>query len=86
MLSIRFQLDDLDEAEPVVIEERRGDVKYLLSKGLFIPEHAATLTCATAGLLAGRHLYQMWRGELIAANTLQNGEAHARIHRGPLVD
>lgn len=86
MLSVRFQLDDLDACEPVVIEERRGDVRYLLSKGLFIPEHAAALTCATTRLLAGNRWFQIWRGELISANTVQDEGAHARIHRGPLVD
>lgn len=81
MLSVRFQLADLDTCAPVEVEERRGDVRYLLSKGLFVPEGVAALNSATALLLAGGHWYQTWRGE-----TIQIEGDYARVHRGPLVD
>lgn len=86
MLSVTYVLADLPEDAPVVVKEGRGRVKYELSRGLFVPEHAAALEAATNGIIAGGQWFQLWRGDVISLHSPElKGCPHARIHRGPLV-
>lgn len=86
MLSVTYELADLPEDAPVRVKEGRGWVKYELSRGLFVPEHAAALTAATTEVIAGGQWFQLWRGDVVSLNSPElKGLPHARIHRGPLV-
>lgn len=86
MLDVRFILTDLRESDPVEVEERRGQVRYLLSRGLFVPEGVAALNSATAQVLAGGQWFQLWRGEIVSMSSPVVRGDYAGVHRGPLVD
>lgn len=86
MLSVTYELADLPADAPVVVKEGRGRIKYELSRGLFVPEHAAALEAATAMVIAGGQWFQLWRGEVVSLTSPElKGVPHARVHRGPLV-
>lgn len=83
MLSVTYELADLPEDAPVRVKEGRGWVNYELSRGLFVPEHAAALAAATNGIIAGGQWFQLWRGDVVSLNSPElKGLPHARIHRG----
>ncbi|MER5461597.1 hypothetical protein ABT010_13105 [Streptomyces sp. NPDC002668] len=87
MLSVIYDLEDLSEDAPVRVKEGRGWIKYELSRGLFMPEHAAALEVATGKILAGGQWFQLWRGDVVSLQSPEvKGLPHARIYRGPLVD
>lgn len=87
MLSITYELADLPEDAPVVVREARGRVKYELSRGLFVPEHAAALEAATEMVIAGGQWFQLWRGDVVSLRSPEmRGAPHARLHRGPLAN
>jgi len=87
VLSISYELADLPEDAPVVVKEGRGRVKYELSRGLFVPEHAAALEAATAMVIAGGQWFQLWRGDVVSLRSPEmRGLPHARLRRGPLAD
>lgn len=87
MLSVTYELADLPEDAPVVVKEGRGRLKYELSRGLFVPEHAAALEAATTMVVAGGQWFQLWRGDVVSLRSPEmRGLPHARIHRGPLAD
>lgn len=87
MLSVIYELEDLPEDAPVRVKEGRGWVKYELSHGLFVPEHAAALEAATCKVLAGGQWFQLWRGDVVSLRSPEvKGMPHARIYRGSLVD
>jgi hypothetical protein len=89
MLSIRFLLADLSDDAPVVVKESRGKVKYLLHKGLFLPEGVAALNASSSAILAGGQWFQLWQGEIISINSPEpkaRSIEYAGVHRGPLVD
>jgi hypothetical protein len=86
VLSITYELADLPEDAPVVVKEGRGRLKYELSRGLFVPEHAAALQAATCMVIAGGQWFQLWKGDVVSFNSPDlKGLPYARIHRGPLV-
>lgn len=85
MLSVRFELADLPEDAPIRVKEGRGWVKYELSRGLFVPEHAAALEAATGKVIAGGQWFQLWRGDVVSLYSREKELVHARVHRGPLV-
>lgn len=78
--------DELTYEDPIEIEERRGNVKFKLCRGLFRPEGVASLNSAAHKLLAGGQWFQLWRGEIVSMRSPELREFDARIHRGPLVD
>lgn len=87
MLSVIYELEDLPEDAPVRVKEGRGWVKYELSRGLFVPEHAAVLEAATCKVLAGGQWFQLWRGDVVSLYSLEmKGVPHARVHRGQMAD
>ncbi|WP_143041546.1 hypothetical protein [Streptomyces wuyuanensis] len=85
MLSVRYELEDLPEDAPVRVREGRGWVKYELSRGLFVPEHAAALEAATSMVIAGGQWFQLWRGDVVSYYSPEKELVHARVHRGSLV-
>ncbi len=88
MLTVRYELDDLDPDMPVEVTERRGDVVYHLARGLFVPEGVAALNCATAAVLAGGQWFQLWQGDIISMNspdTQTDGGRRGGLHRGQVV-
>lgn len=86
MLSVVYELEDLPEDAPVRVKEGRGWIKYELSHGLFVPEHAAALQAATGGLIAGGQWFQLWRGDVVSLLSSEKELPHARVYRGPLVE
>ncbi|MFJ4637502.1 hypothetical protein ACIP69_17995 [Streptomyces hygroscopicus] len=88
MLDVRYVYDDtLTFEDPVELEERRGNIKFKLCRGLFLPEGVAGLNSAVQTLLAGGQWFQLWRGEIVSMRSPELREyKNARIHRGPLVD
>jgi hypothetical protein len=85
MLSIRYALDDLDPEMPVEVSERRGNIEYRLSRGLFVPEGVAALNSATAAVLAGGQWFQLWRGAIISMNSSETEGACNGLLRGQVV-
>ena len=85
MLDVQYVLKDLSETQPVEIEERRGQVRFMLSNGLFVPEGVAALNSAVRQLLAGGQWFQLWRGEIVSIASPEVRGDCARIYRGPLV-
>lgn len=69
MLSVRYEIDDLDPAMPVEVSERRGEIVYKLCGGLFVPEGVAALNSATAAILAGGQWFQLWRGDIVSMSS-----------------
>lgn len=86
MLSVYYELEDLPEDAPVRVKEGCGWVKYELSRGLFVPEHAASLEAATAKVIAGGQWFQLWRGDVVSLYSQEmKGVPRARLHRGQMV-
>ena len=73
--------------EPVAVKETRGNIRFELYRGLFLPEGVAALNSATAQVLAGGQWFQLWRGEIVSMRSpLPKEPPYGRIHRGSLVD
>lgn len=88
MIHVSYDYDDtLTFEDPVEVEERRGNIRFKLCRGLFLPEGVAGLNSAVRQLLAGGQWFQLWRGEIVSMHSPELREfKDARIHRGPLVD
>ncbi|WP_275558605.1 hypothetical protein [Streptomyces sp. 5-6(2022)] len=79
--------DDCTWEQPVEAEERRGNLRFKLYRGLFRPEGVAALNSTVQQLLAGGQWFQLWRGEIVSMHSPELREfKDGRIHRGPLVD
>lgn len=93
MLSVRYELDDLDPDKPaldpdipVEVSERRGEVVYRLYRGMFVPEGVAALNSATAAILAGGQWFQLWRGDIVSMRSPETkGAFGGGVHRGQVV-
>lgn len=78
--------DDCTWEQPVITEERRGNLRFKLCRGLFRPQGVAGLNSAVHQLLAGGQWFQLWRGEIVSMHSPELREFDARIHRGSLAD
>lgn len=55
----------LTEEHPIVATEERGEITYHCLPGPFTEAGVRAQTAATAGILAGGQVFQLWRGEII---------------------
>lgn len=88
MLDVRFVFSgDRSHDEPVAVRETRGQIRFELYRGLFLPEGVAALNSATQAILSGGQWFQLWKGEIVSMASPELREPpYARIHRGPLAD
>lgn len=70
MITVLYELaDDLDDGEVLDIVEDRGRVVYRLADSLTPQEMVAVLNTGTAGVIAGGHWFQEWKGDIISAES-----------------
>lgn len=87
MLRVEYILEDLPDDAPVRVKEGRGNVRFELSRGLFLPEGVAALHSAGQAVLDGGQWFQLWRGEVVSMRSPEIGRRpRGRVYRGSLAD
>lgn len=62
---ITFRLANSDLPGPVFVKTFRGGMTFVLNRGIFLPEQAASLTEAAGIALDTVAHFQMWDGEIV---------------------
>ncbi|MGX9921746.1 hypothetical protein ACWIG4_18050 [Streptomyces sp. NPDC002248] len=62
---IQFELSATDLPGPGYAQEVRGGARFVLSRGLFLPDEVAVLNSLTHGLIRPRSWFQLWQGETV---------------------
>ncbi|MFJ4434566.1 hypothetical protein [Streptomyces sp. NPDC088923] len=62
---IEYQLSATDLPVPGYATETRGGVRFVLNRGLFLPDEVAALNTLAAGVIRPRTWFQLWQGETV---------------------
>lgn len=62
---INFRLAESDLPGPAYVKAYRGGMTFVLSRGIFLPEQAASLTAASRQVFELVPHFQMWNGEIV---------------------
>lgn len=69
MITVVYELtDELEDGEALDIVEDRGRVVYRLADWLTPEQLISVLNTGTAGVIAGGHWFQEWKGDIIGAD------------------
>jgi len=73
VISVRFELDDLEDDNALDITEDRGQLVFKVRRDLEPEQIMEVLTEGAAKVLAGGHWFQEWKGDIITVEPCETG-------------
>jgi hypothetical protein len=84
VITVLYELaDDLNEGEVLDIVEDRGRIVFRIAPWLTLAELMPVLNTGSAGVVAGGHWFQEWKGDIISAeptDTTRHVPAQRAVH------